>query len=498
MFSKLISNLAISPTAIDQIAFYSQRLRQEQAIRRSGLILIVISMFIQVFAAMVPPEQSLAASNNDVIAGGVSSLPELKSKYDSRADVRALYTRFGINSSDITNAGVDNTTFNFQEQGSRGTRTVGRINFASTKDHNLGQFAGSTFYSRSAGEWSGSTPAYYFGQHKGTDGHTYHVWVLKDCGNIAYRRAGTTTEDTIKNETPIPVFPVATPTPAPTPPAPQPTHVEVAPGSVQPEVSVVAIPDAPIPAPAKPETPAPPTPTKPAEVPKPISTPDKKVCENDALLPADSPLCKCVDNDKITANNEKCAAPTPSKEVRNITQKLDPAATLATKAKAGDVLEYTLTTKNTNVIEKKNYTVRDYIGDLLDYSSVDTASLMAQNGTYDPTTKSVLWSNQTLPAKGELKRTFKVTVKKVIPGTNSPSASATDFDCKMQNGYGNETMVGVDCPILKQVETLPNTGPGTTVAIAFGVTVLSGYFFMRSRLLAKEVKIIKQTYQSGY
>src|SRR5688572_14356451 len=151
MYRKVLSNLAFSPSSIDQVSFYAKRLKQEQSVRRLGLFLIVFSMLIQLFAATIPPEKSLAASNNDVIYGGVSTIDELRGKYHSKADVKALYNRFGITAGDIQKGKAHNYNFKFQVQGDRGTRTVGRINFASTKDHNLGKFAGTTFYSRSAG-----------------------------------------------------------------------------------------------------------------------------------------------------------------------------------------------------------------------------------------------------------------------------------------------------------------------------------------------------------
>lgn len=441
MYHKLISNLAFSPTMIDQVAFYGRRLKQEESIRRLGLILIVFSMFIQVFAAMVPPEKSLAASNNDVIYGGVSNLEDFRRHYNSKADVRALYQRFGVQANDITHSKVDLVNFNFQEQGSRGTKTVGRINFSSTQDHNLGNFAGSTFWSRSASEWQGGESALYFGKHKGTDGNYYLVWVLKDCGNIAFRR-------------------VSGPPPPPKPTPPPAKTVKPKPKPVKPQKPVPTAPtltfaEAPTPEPTptpEPETPAPPVETTPSDL---------------------------------------------SKTAVNTTQNLSPELTQSTPARAGDIIDYTLITKNNDEVAKEDYVVEDYIGDILDYANLDQTFLASQGGTYDANSKMVRWVNQTVPAKGELKKSFRVALKPTIPSTNSPNTTASDYDCKMQNGYGNEVVIPVDCSVLKTVEELPNTGPGTTVAIAFGVTVLSSYFFMRSRLLAKEVGIIKKSYQAG-
>lgn len=470
MFKKVVSNLAFSPTAIDQVAFYSQRLKKEESIRRLGLILIVFSMFIQVFAAMIPPEKSMAASNNDVI-GKITSTEQLLGAYKDKADVRALYNRFGLENTNINDKGASNVKFNFNKEGQRGTRTVGRTNFASTKDHNLGNFAGSTFYSRNAGEWSGSADAYYFGRQKGTDQKYYEVWVIKDCGNIAYRLMEGTPEIEI---TPGPTLQLP-PTPTPTPPT-------------------VTLTPAPTPAPQPMPSPKP-LPIPPAPTPPPTPEP---VCENNPALKPDDERCKCIENPNIPATDEKCTTPARSKTAKNISQNLSEPLTLATPAKAGNVIEYTLTTTNKNIVEKTNYTVEDYVGDLLDYADVDTSFLATQGGVFVPDSKKIIWENQTIPARGDLKKTFRVTLKSTIPSTNQPNATATDYDCKMQNGYGNDIVVMVDCPVLKTVETLPNTGPGTTITAAFFVSVLSGYFFMRSRLLAKEVGIIKKSHQLGY
>lgn len=470
MFNKVLSNLAFSPSSIDQLAFYANRLKKEQAIRRLGLILIIFSMFIQLFAAMIPPEKSLAASENDVIKGGVTNISQLKAKHAAHSDVRELYKRFGLTANDFNNA--KNTTFKFQEQGKKGTRTVGRINFTYTDDNYLGVFGGSRFYSRSASEWKGSEPAYYFDKHQGTDGNYYYIWVLKNCGNIAYRKA----------EPPAKPKPKPEKKPEPAKPAPKPT--------ITPTVTVEE---------PKPVQQPEPEPEKPVEQPKPEPEPEpeKPVCENNPKLKPDDILCKCIENPTITADDPRCTSPGKSKKAENVTQRLSSAKTTSTKAKPGDVIEYTLTTKNTNVAAKTDVTVEDYVGDVLDYADLDRTYLAAQGGVYVPETKMVRWTNQKIGAKDDLKHQFRVVVKSVIPSTNQPNATATDYDCKMQNGYGTETTIPVACAPVKEIEHLPNTGPGTTAAISFTIATISGYFFMRNRLLSKEVKIVKRNYQNA-
>lgn len=166
--------------------------------------LSLLAGFIAITAALISPQVKASSDpNNDVIRGGVTTLKETRASYRQQADVRALYNRFGVTEDKLTNANVDNVTFHYAAQGEKGSRSVGRINYSSTRDHNLGSFAGTTFYSRSASEWSGSSPAYSFGKLQATDGKYYYVWILKDCGNIAYRPA----EPPKQPETP----PVATP-----------------------------------------------------------------------------------------------------------------------------------------------------------------------------------------------------------------------------------------------------------------------------------------------
>lgn len=560
MFSKIVSKLAFSPSAINQLAFYGQRLKREESVRRVGLFFIVLSMLVQITAAMFPAEKSLAASENDVLRGGVTSVKQLKSKYDAHADVRSLYNRFGLNGDDLTTSRAKNVTFNFQDQGAKGTRTVGRINFASTRDHNLGSFAGSTFYSRSAAEWKGSTPAYFFGKQKGTDGKMYYVWVLKDCGNIAYRPAESTeTPDKPKPkpEEPKKVLPKVACTRLTADKTVGKKSVTVRftgqysanqdnlvtgltydfgdgikvqhngtvidhtysndslkqkkytakltinsttgdKRSAACQATITLLPEVCEKNPAlKPDDPrcgavCPYNPNLSPDDPRCKSEP---VCENNPALKPDDPKCKCPTNPELTADDENCSPPGNLKKARNITQNLSPEKTMTTPAKAGDVIEYSLITTNPNVVTRDGITIEDYIGDLLDYADLDKAFLSTQNGTYAADKKVVIWQNQTVGARGELEKKFRIVMKNPLPATNQPNATASDFDCRLENSYGNDVLIPVECPILKQVETLPNTGPGTTLAIAFTVTVFSGYFLARARLLSKEVGMIKKVYQ---
>jgi Domain of unknown function DUF11 len=574
--NKLITKLNFNPSAVDQVSFYAKHLKQEQSIRRIGLFFIVLTFFVQIIATAVPAKQSFASSPNNVVQSApISNLSELKSAYNKNADVKALYNRFGINSGDMEPGPVKNVTFNFQEQGSKGTRTVGRINFASTKDHNLGKFAGTTFYSRSAAEWQGSTPAYFFGKHQGTDGNYWWVWVLKDCGNIAYRPVEATETGTFEPGPSNPVIPnqvtcvsltavqtkgvksfttrltanysankdnlvngitfnfgdgqiykhngpiidhtytntakeqknftasvtINTVDGDKTSTACQ-TTITVLPETCENNPSIAGCtPPPPLPCPndvnLKKDDPNCFCPTNPNITKTSANCKEPPKCPFNSALAPEDPKCYCPDDKSLSASDPKCSTPLREKTAINITQKLDAAQTLNTKVKAGDVIEYKLVTTNNNTVDKTGVTIEDYIGDVLDYADLDQAYLEQQGGKFNATTKTVYWNDQTLGAKAKVEKAFRVKIKDSIPVTHAPSASATSYDCKIQNGYGNEIALNIDCPVLKQVESLPNTGPGESIFFAFLITSVAGYFFARSRLFSKELDIIKQEYTYG-
>ncbi|MBI5357428.1 hypothetical protein HZB74_01115 [Candidatus Saccharibacteria bacterium] len=186
--------------------------------------------------------------------------------------------------------------------------------------------------------------------------------------------------------------------------------------------------------------------------------------------------------------------PGSTKDVKNITQNLEGKAAIESKVQAGDVIEYKLITANSNATEKTNYDVVDYVGDVLEYADLDKSFLASQGGSFNETTNQVIWSKQTLPANGQLEKKFRVTLKNPIPGTNSPTQASTTFDCKISNKYGDEISLQVECPVLKTVETLPNTGPGEAIGVSFTLTTFAGYFLARNKLLTKELGILRRSY----
>jgi hypothetical protein len=171
------------------------------------------------------------------------------------------------------------------------------------------------------------------------------------------------------------------------------------------------------------------------------------------------------------------------------------------KVSSGQTLVFKLSTKNVTSTDSTSYSGEDYFGDVMEYADiVDQNQLSSQGITLD-NNKYLRWTTNSIKGNSEDTKTVTVKVKNIVPSTNKPSTTTTDQDCVISNKYGNQVSVNVNCPLVKKLETtattLPNTGPGTTVGLAFIVTVIASYFFARARLLSKEASIVKNIYQQA-
>lgn len=230
-------------------------------------------------------------------------------------------------------------------------------------------------------------------------------------------------------------------------------------------------------APTKPVTPVTPTPTPVTPTPTPAPTP----------TPTPTPVAP-VETPNIVQ----------SKSAANLTQGL--ANAQLKDAVAGNVIQYTLTTQNTGQAVELNYTIADNINYVLQYAQIQSISDggVLSNGTIN-------WPESNVPPGTTLTRTFNVQVDSPIPTTAQSSSDPEAFDMKMSNFYGNNVVIPLYAPIPQATvpvvaqasNALPNTGPGNDIFIIFLVTAIAGYFYSRSRLLAKETDIIIDNYSSA-
>ncbi|MEO6109390.1 MAG: hypothetical protein ABIP50_00025 [Candidatus Saccharimonadales bacterium] len=110
MFRKIVSHLSFSPALVGQLGFYAKRLRKEQTTRRLGLIFVALALVVQSVAVFQPPESANAASDNDLVPGGLGlganrSLNNFLAPYDANTrNLKDIATTLGLTRDEIANA----------------------------------------------------------------------------------------------------------------------------------------------------------------------------------------------------------------------------------------------------------------------------------------------------------------------------------------------------------------------------------------------------------
>jgi len=178
-----------------------------------------------------------------------------------------------------------------------------------------------------------------------------------------------------------------------------------------------------------------------------------------------------------------------SKAARNNTQNIADANN--TTAAAGDSITYTLSVKNNGTKTASAFTIEENLGDVLEYAQNDMPTDL--NGGTIGDDHIIHW-----PA---VSKTVTIQVKTTIPQTPQSTSNPGSHDLMMTNVYGNAINIKLPGSVAKVVEqtttTLPNTGPGTTVFMASLITIAAGYFFARTRLMAKELDLVREEYTTA-
>lgn len=522
MFKKLLSNLPYNPSLIGKVNFYAGRLRAESSVRKLGVVFLVLALGVQIFAVAIPSEPTLAASNNDIVYGGAKDKGDMVNKCNSnQQSFKTILAHFGIDCLRIY-AGTD-TTINSKSYNGK-LRSLGRIAYGFAGETPV-SIAGTTYFMRPLSAWdsSGSGSNYKVLRGKALDGSTF--FIMYDCANI--------------------VIIAEPPTPPPTPPAKGvkcsnlfmnvKDNAKVAVGET---ISVrgqavgknlnpgelagmfYEFVDA--------------KSNKVIEEKKGIGVPFKNGTAEDSTprsfkIPAagnyiirltvryesgkkiatGSNTGNCKKKVRATTDTPPPPPPPPPppvivsgnpnieqhKKVKNDTQNIPDAAN--STVNPGDELTYTLSVTNTsNDTAAEDYVIEENIGDILDYADVSNL----HGGSID-SNNTVKWPATTIAPGVKIERQITVKVKAVIPDTPSPGSNPGSFDCKMTNVFGDTVEVNIPCSPAKTAEqitgTLPNTGPGAILAVAFTVTTVAGYFLARSRLMAKELDIVRTDYATS-
>jgi hypothetical protein len=589
MFKRLLGNLPFNPSLITQVAFYAKRMKKESAVRRTGLVFIALTMVVQFFAVIVPPQPSLAYSDNDIIPGGITSKENAVEWCNTNAEIRGIFDHFGVSCQAVAESTfVPNvSTREYDSQ----MYSLGRYPYGKEGETPV-QISGKTYYMRYVWSWGD----YEFDALQGTRSNGTPFLIMFDCGNIIIIGAPTTppppptdvcpnipniqtnvsecdvcpnvsgtqsdvsqcdvcpdTPGTQSSTSECDVCPITPGTQTSTSQCdlcPNISGIQTSPGQcdvcpnvsgTQSDVSQCDV------CPNKvgiqltlsecdvcPNKAGVQTTVSECDVCPNLSgiqtnvsqcdlCPNKAgvqstenecdVCPNLSGIQTNVSQCdlcptipgtqsntnECKPCDKSQGETDTSSCIELSKKAANTTQNISNAD--GTTAKGDDVIIYTLSDKNTGKVAVKDFAIQESIGDILDYADV----VNLHGGSWDKKTNIITWPKNDVLAGATLLQQLTVKIKNPIPQTPISTSNPGTYDMTLTNVYGNAINIKLPPTIIKTTEqittkVLPNTGPGTSLIMGFGLTTVIAYFFARSKLYATELDLVREEFSisGGY
>lgn len=441
MFKKLLGNLPFSPSLIGQVALYAKQLKFEMRLRKWALLCLTLATLLQLFVALSPVEPSLAESGNDILRGGFSSQEQASEQCRSNSQQFALVLAYhGVSCDALTGSSVawiQSTDY------SKSLLVLGRHSYGPVvlrTGKPTGEFpvpiGDTTYFARNLWAWDSGSPARHkVLEVKNVFGGT--VMILLNSGNVV----------TLGRYS-------------------QPAGYDMA--------SVLS---------------------SSSSLDKCIAIPGTQYSQlgcGDCLnvLTINSlPECGCSESHRKSVE-KSCF--TTHQTVRNQTQDIKDAH--GTTVKPSDVLAYTLRITNNQDTPVRNMILEDNFSDVLQYADIITVrqGKESKNG-------SVQWRNINIAAGGSKSLEVVVKVKDPIPLTPVSSSDPGAFDLTLSNTfYGTSTSVVLPASIVKKVEMfvnwLPRLNSETGVGLAVGLSILASFFWLRTRLLFKELSLVKEIY----
>ncbi len=239
------------------------------------------------------------------------------------------------------------------------------------------------------------------------------------------------------------------------------------------------------------KVPTPPKPTPVAPKPTPIVTKTPIPAPTPAPMPTPSPTPVPTPTPSSAPTIEKIVQ---SKIAVNATQGLVNASTVS--ANASDQVRYTITAQNDGN-GQSTVKLEEPLSDVLEYATlVDNGG-----GSFNTTTKTLVWPDVTLAPGTKAVRTFAIRVLDTIPATAQGLSDPSSYNCVMTNVFGNDVTIRVNCATPKVIEQavseLPKTGPTENIAFAGIVFAVATYFYARTRQVKKEVRLIRRSLNTG-
>ena len=201
---------------------------------------------------------------------------------------------------------------------------------------------------------------------------------------------------------------------------------------------------------------------------------------------------------KLSHQNEESSLSQNSSAV-NISQ--DNVDATSVIAQAGDKIVYTLTAENNNQ-EDASSVFKINLDDILEYANIlDISEGHLQMDTNKPNSGTLYWDTMNLKPGEKASHSFVIQIKSMIPAMARSSEDKTSYDCKIDNTFGNTTSIAVHCPTPKIIEqiisNLPKIGTNYNLLFAVILLTLTVFFYLRTRQLEKEVRVIRHKMSAG-
>jgi hypothetical protein len=226
-----------------------------------------------------------------------------------------------------------------------------------------------------------------------------------------------------------------------------------------------------------------------------LATPPTSKCSLNTKLRKDDAACRpCPYNAALWIKDRSCN-PNLRLSIEAINLSSAMKATNE-KAHADDRIQYTLKTTNASTA-KITVPIAIPVSDTIEYGTI----IDPGGGTFDNDTSKVTWGVASLnPAQTDI-RSFVLQLDDNLPTTPQALDNPLSYDCALTTTYGNSFTIQIACPTSKLLETALRRLPHASLAvnIAFAITLIFAvtYFYLRSRLLARELKLIRKDFNQG-
>ena len=515
MFTKLISNLPYSPSLVQDIGEYRSHIQQESKLRKLGLISISIAALLYGYTLFFGAEASLLSSpGSDIIQGGTvatsdnSTNQSLVEAISNSSDAQAAYDYYNISTDDILNASM--ITIESNENQYRITTRQSIAQGAET----CTLHEGLSFCERSLNRTYEDFPQsiqVLAGSRSETES-VLDPWfgIIPESGNIITRSTESTSAElfvhrhsqSTPNEEGVGTFAVslvskeASPILNPTVDITLPDTVSLI--DYQPKdmftsatvednvvtlTSINALDGF--------------TDASPAQIVFWVEYLQPETLGNelcvDARFSSSTTNASNADQPCISLTDE---AETNAIPIQYTTVQLnddDSSQTQTTKAQSGDSLEFNFHLSNESASSEEN-TISVGVADLLEYAEITEL----HGGSLDEETSTVTWSNLDTSTSNELQQSFLATIRDPLPSTPVAATNPRSFNNKIELGYGNNISVELPSNFTKNVESvtakLPHLSTAQGLSAAIFVLLTSSYFYARSRVIDKELTLIRDEF----